>query len=81
MESMTGFGSFSSENGTSGTWTLRSVNGKGLESAADAPPVMKIWNRKSANVYVLFLPAAAYPYLWTSRRTFKFRRRKLISLF
>lgn len=37
MESMTGFGSFSSENGTSGTWTLRSVNGKGLEIRCRCP--------------------------------------------
>ena len=31
MESMTGFSSFSGKNGASWTWTLRSVNNKGLE--------------------------------------------------
>lgn len=31
MESMTGFGSFSGHQNISWTWTLRSVNGKGLE--------------------------------------------------
>lgn len=31
MESMTGFGSFSEQKGISWTWTLRSVNSKGLE--------------------------------------------------
>ncbi len=31
MESMTGFGSFHGDNGVAWTWTLRSVNGKGLE--------------------------------------------------
>lgn len=37
MESMTGFGSFSPQNGTSETWTLRSVNGKGLEIRCRCP--------------------------------------------
>ncbi|MBO4643000.1 MAG: YicC family protein [Alphaproteobacteria bacterium] len=31
MESMTGFGSFSGKQGTEWTWTLRSVNNKGLD--------------------------------------------------
>ena len=31
MESMTGFGSFSGQNGIVWSWTLRSVNSKGLE--------------------------------------------------
>ena len=31
MESMTGFGSFSGQNGIAWNWTLRSVNSKGLE--------------------------------------------------
>lgn len=37
MESMTGFGAFSSENETLWTWTLRSVNGKGLEIRCRCP--------------------------------------------
>ena len=37
MESMTGFGSFSSEKETLWTWTLRSVNGKGLEIRCRCP--------------------------------------------
>ncbi len=37
MESMTGFGSFSMQNGVSWTWTLRSVNAKGLEIRCRCP--------------------------------------------
>ena len=37
MESMTGFGSFSSGNDLSWTWTLRSVNAKGLEIRCRLP--------------------------------------------
>lgn len=37
MESMTGFASFSTEKDLSWTWTLRSVNGKGLEIRCRLP--------------------------------------------
>lgn len=37
MESMTGFASFSPENGTLWIWTLRSVNAKGLEIRCRCP--------------------------------------------
>lgn len=37
MESMTGFSSFSTEKDISWTWTLRSVNGKGLEIRCRLP--------------------------------------------
>lgn len=37
MESMTGFGSFSGQQGFSWTWTLRSVNNKGLDIRCRCP--------------------------------------------
>ena len=37
MESMTGFGSASAENGISWTWTIRSVNGKTMDVRVRLP--------------------------------------------
>lgn len=81
MESMTGFASFSPENGTLWTWTLRSVNAKGLEIRCRCPAGYEDMEPKIRECLRSFLPAAVYPFLWIWRRIHRIKRRGLISRF